>query len=284
VQIGTARFSDAHLDPSRRVGVDVEMKTYEYLQDPNIVIVVYKIRNTSGATVSGLRTGLYLDWDVSDTGFEDRVGYDPENRMGYTRAAYDPSRRYVGTALLTSGAASFYAVDNLEDQANTNFSPQLKWTMLSSGIHENSKVTDLGMMIGAGPLTLAADQTAEVAYAMIVADDLQGLRESAGRARTLYLPGSVPPAPVAGALGSVVIPNPFGAGTTLGFTMPRSGAASLTIYNLRGEQVAAPLDGVIGAGPQQVTFGAEGLPEGVYIYELRGAGSVERGTMVKSGR
>ncbi len=284
VQIGTARFSDAHLDDSRRVGVDVEMNTYEYREHPATVIVVYKIRNTSGHKLSDLRTGLYLDWDVSRTGFSDQTGYDPENRLGYMRAPMDPSRPYVGTALLNPIEASFYGVDNSADHVHSFFTQAVKWMMLSSGIHENTKITDMGMVLGAGPLTLEPDQTTEVAYAMTIADDFQGLRESVVRARSLYQPGSVVPPPITSTGSVVAAPNPFGRGTALSFIMPERGTARLTVYNLRGEQVGMPLNTVLEAGPQQTIFSADDLPDGVYFYQLQTAGTVQQGTLVKSGR
>ncbi len=284
VETGTARFNDAHLDASRRVGVDVEMKTYEYRSQPDIVLVVYKIRNTGGARLDALRTGLYLDWDVSSTGFDDQAGYDAVNQMGYVRAPLDPSRRYVGTILLSPASPSFYAIDNTADGINTSFSPQRKWEMLSAGIHENQEITDMAIMLGAGPLALEPGQTTEVAYAMTVADDFQALRENAARARSLYQPGSVPAPRAAGAFAVTAIPNPFGGGTTISFVMPEAGHARIAVYDLQGRQVAVPFDGPLQAGAQQVLFGAEGLAEGIYFYELQAAGRSQRGTMVKTGR
>lgn len=281
VQTGNARFNDEHLSLEKRVGVDVEMKTYEYRAAPGIVIVSYKIRNTGNSTINGMRAGLYLDWDVGDSGFEDQVSYEAEERMAYMRTPQEPLRGYIGTMLLTSQEPSFYGVDNDVDGVTTAFTPATKWRMLSSGIVQNSRIADMGMLMGAGTITLELNQEVEVAFALMAAKDMQALRETAARARQVFQQAGVVAMPTAGTLHSIAAPNPFSDGTALSFTMPRTGHAHITLYDMSGRAIATIFDGQLGAGTQQIPFAPEALPTGAYIYEIRTADIIERGKVVK---
>jgi len=63
-------------------------------------------------------------------------------------------------------------------------------------------------------------------------------------------------------------PNPFNPTTTLSFTLPEAALTHLTVYNVRGQQVAELIDDWRNAGYHQVTFDASNLVSGVYIYQL----------------
>ena len=65
--------------------------------------------------------------------------------------------------------------------------------------------------------------------------------------------------------------NPFNSGTVFRFALPEAGAVELTVYNLAGQQVAAPLAGWRAAGTYELPWdGRDGrgrtLASGVYFY------------------
>lgn len=70
-------------------------------------------------------------------------------------------------------------------------------------------------------------------------------------------------------------PNPFNPVTQIAFTLPQDCRARLTIYNLRGQQVAELANGQLAAGEHVVTWDATGLPSGVYFSRLEGPGISE---------
>jgi len=45
----------------------------------------------------------------------------------------------------------------------------------------------------------------------------------------------------------------------------------VAVYNLRGEMVAELVNGRLAAGSHQLTFNADGLASGIYIYAIRSA-------------
>lgn len=64
-------------------------------------------------------------------------------------------------------------------------------------------------------------------------------------------------------------PNPFNAATTIPFRLPRSGQTELRVYNLRGVEVAKPLDASLPAGEHKVEWQAGASASGVYFVVLR---------------
>ncbi len=68
-------------------------------------------------------------------------------------------------------------------------------------------------------------------------------------------------------------PNPFNPTTTITYSLKQSGHVKLTIFNLLGEVVAAPVNGEQPAGGHSVKFDAGGLPSGIYVYKIQVASS-----------
>lgn len=68
-------------------------------------------------------------------------------------------------------------------------------------------------------------------------------------------------------------PNPFRAQTLIQFSIREAQALKLEVFNLRGQKVATPVDGLIATGDHQVSWNGldyEGqkVPAGVYLYRL----------------
>lgn len=64
-------------------------------------------------------------------------------------------------------------------------------------------------------------------------------------------------------------PNPFNPGTKIKFSLPQTGHATLKIYNMLGQEVAALIDGDLISGAHEVEWRPNGLPSGVYSYRLQ---------------
>ena len=73
-------------------------------------------------------------------------------------------------------------------------------------------------------------------------------------------------------------PNPFNSATVIEFVLPESGEVSLKIYDTVGRKVEVLIDGSVEAGQHQVTFEAENLTSGVYIYQLETENAVRTRT------
>jgi hypothetical protein len=75
-------------------------------------------------------------------------------------------------------------------------------------------------------------------------------------------------------------PNPFNPSTTISFTMPETGVASLKVFDLAGREVASLVNGLTSRGNHNVVFDASGLTSGVYFYTFEGAGVTDTRKMV----
>ncbi|MCK5704289.1 MAG: T9SS type A sorting domain-containing protein, partial [Cyclobacteriaceae bacterium] len=75
-------------------------------------------------------------------------------------------------------------------------------------------------------------------------------------------------------------PNPFNPSTTIKFSLPSPGFATLKIYNTLGEEVAVLLNNELSTGTYEVEWNANGLPSGVYFYHLQTDGFVETKKML----
>jgi hypothetical protein len=63
-------------------------------------------------------------------------------------------------------------------------------------------------------------------------------------------------------------PNPFNPSTTIKYSIAEDGFVKLAIYNLLGEEVTTIVNSTQKAGKYEVTFNANNLATGVYIYRL----------------
>jgi hypothetical protein len=63
-------------------------------------------------------------------------------------------------------------------------------------------------------------------------------------------------------------PNPFNPTTTIRFSTPQSGFATLKISDVLGREMATVVSGSVTAGDHAVSFDASRLASGVYYYTL----------------
>jgi hypothetical protein len=64
-------------------------------------------------------------------------------------------------------------------------------------------------------------------------------------------------------------PNPFNPSTSFSYSIPESGFVSLKIFDLLGREIKSLVNEVKNAGSYSITFDADGLPSGTYIYQLK---------------
>jgi hypothetical protein len=63
-------------------------------------------------------------------------------------------------------------------------------------------------------------------------------------------------------------PNPFNSATTFGFALPEAGHVTLKVFDLLGRDVATVVDRDMEADAYTISWSADGLPTGVYLYTL----------------
>jgi len=70
-------------------------------------------------------------------------------------------------------------------------------------------------------------------------------------------------------------PNPFNPSTTIRFSLPKETQLKINIYNMLGELVETLAEGSYEAGYHKITFNANNLPSGTYVYRLESSEFVQ---------
>ncbi|MBN1302388.1 MAG: T9SS type A sorting domain-containing protein, partial [Melioribacteraceae bacterium] len=72
-------------------------------------------------------------------------------------------------------------------------------------------------------------------------------------------------------------PNPFNPSTIIEFSLPKENYVKLSVFNILGQEVATLINGQRNAGVHSVSWNADNLTSGVYIYRLEaGANTITR--------
>ena len=74
-------------------------------------------------------------------------------------------------------------------------------------------------------------------------------------------------------LGSAY-PNPFNPTTTIEFSAPEAGYASVKVYNLMGQVVGVLMDGMVDANTYSLTWNAKELSSGIYMIKAESNGNI----------
>lgn len=90
------------------------------------------------------------------------------------------------------------------------------------------------------------------------------------------------PVSVSGILLEQNYPNPSSGETTIGFSLEKPTAVTISLYSSAGEFIRTIASGRFDAGKQSVVCDISSLPNGVYIYRLNANGGTLAGQMVVS--
>ena len=75
-------------------------------------------------------------------------------------------------------------------------------------------------------------------------------------------------------------PNPFGASTTIRYSLSRPSNVTLTVYDINGKEVKKLAAAYRNAGSYEISFDASALPSGAYTYQLQEGEAVLRRQMI----
>jgi PKD repeat protein len=187
-QFTCATFEDLDFDQAP-LGVSVGQATYAWSGD-SYAILEYTI--TASVPLAGLFVGLYTDWDVG-TFDQNQVQYDFPRQLGIMSSlAGDPN--FYGIQLLSHPASGYRAIDNAiwvyGSGSDPGFEDQDKFQFMNGfSVVQSDRPADWSNMIAAGPISLVADESVRVAFAMLAGPSIPALGLAADQARTRWANG-----------------------------------------------------------------------------------------------
>jgi serine protease len=281
-QDGVGMFTDDGAG-ANKIGLRVTLNTFAFKNAPDndYIILNYILSNTTGISIQNLSAGLYFDWDVGSV-YGNIANYDPSRRLGYVYDT-DPagSPTYVGAALLSGGSPQFRAIDNDNTVAGNpwgvydGFTKDEKWQSLSGGITNVPEgPSDVSLVIGTGPLSITANDSIVVGFAVLAGSDLQNLQASTDAAGQKWnatlteVQRTSAQIPLSFSLYQNY-PNPFNPSTKIRYDLPSESHVTLVVYDLLGQEVARLVDVRQSAGQHEIPFSASHLSSGIYFYRIQ---------------
>ena len=265
------------------IPVSVAQDVVTFDDAPGVVLFRYSLINASIEPLTSLRFGFAADFDLSQTG--DSIGGDAEAGLLYQMG----DGRMVGLVALEGLSPAQVLVNT---PGKTGFSNSELYSMLSQVPAETDPDTtgDLMYLISSPEVALAPAQKFQIAFALVVGNDLEELRTNAALAQQKYDLatgvdyGNQASVPQAADLCQNY-PNPFNPSTAIAFSLQRAGQVSLVVYNSLGQRVSDLYSGPLPAGLHTfwwhgTTDGGERVASGIYFYRLEFENSAQTKKMV----
>ncbi|MDX2303832.1 MAG: S8 family serine peptidase [Microscillaceae bacterium] len=215
LESSVCRFEDI-TNNSERIGIEVTQRTYSWNETglDKALVLEYQIRNlSSGATlIDKPYVGLFANWNINNS-IENSSRWDADNLMAY---AYDtnPGGLLGGIVLLTDrpdrlyrepSVVNYYTFDpaNFDVSANIfdGFTTAEKFKALSSGLLKtqsgtSGKGNDVYQILGSRFDKIDIGQTRSMAFAFVVGQDLNDLKNSAIQIKNKFRNVKTSPLPV----------------------------------------------------------------------------------------
>jgi hypothetical protein len=277
-----AMFDDSHA--REPLGVLVTQESFLHAApNDDLVILSYILKNVSGATLSDLHVGLFLDWDILTYNYNSG-GYETDG--AFLWQAYNNSTvlsRFRGIKLLegalsAAGAFDFYAYYHWPPGGGSlladGLSTDEKFRAMTSGFEyaNLNKTTrqDIFSLVAAGPMTLVADQIDTVVFAILAGSTLEEVRSAALRADSILT--DVDDADDGRLLPQDFVlhqnyPNPFNPSTVIAFDLPYRCRYRLEVINVLGQTIYE-VETDARPGRQEIAWSGEGYASGAYFYRL----------------
>ena len=277
-QYGRVELSDAQARNPIGLHIIQDSFSFSTAGDGDYVILRYKLVNRSSADLENMFAGLWVDWDIGPDVTQNSMDFDEDRNMGFARADMG-THPVAGIRVISQGFSELdsYAGDIVRDLDSDNLgnreTREGKWEVLS-GVAQRRYISgrDVFNITRVGPIRIAAEQTAEVVFALVAGDDAQDLRLNADRALEKYRSGILiateETVPVSQwvTIGEV-FPNPITNQATFPYRLSRNNAhVEVEVYDLLGRKHLHLLSARKQAGEHMLTWNTRqmSLPSGMY--------------------
>ena len=254
------------------VRVTAESRAYTSTQNDDFLFLGYRITNTTGGTQTGMRVGLFFDWDIDEAHYStNRADWDAARGLGYAWDSTDPTLPYFGIMILRGGAQTIYAAF-----PPSSFTEFTKWEAMTGVYGTSTGPGDVSNILSTGPFTVAPGDSVPVWFALVGGHTLVELQANADQARALWnsIVAVAPNEKIAVGLSlAELAPNPLRGGTRLELRVDRARTISASVFDTRGGRVRALGDHRFAAGLASLEWDGRDdrgkpVPPGVYFVEL----------------
>ncbi len=280
------RFNDAVATPVQNLLVSHSAYAWSTPGNRKYVIVEYVMKNSGTTPINTLYAGIAADWDIdAATASTNKSNYDAATKMGYIYSTATGGK-FAGIKLLTNTAGPVcYNIDNIAgggggvdiNDATDYFGTGDKYTTLSTNRYlagtADADGEDIVGVMSSGPFTIAAGDSAKVAFALIAGDDLTDIKKSADSAQVHY---DGPPPVVTGIknnstneLNAVVFPNPTNSDLNFMINTTKSENVDIILVNTLGQTMKHLVKNNMNSGFNQITTDVSQLPVGTYFYQIK---------------
>lgn len=264
------------------LGIDVSMKVVQPTRSDlqRTLLVQCTLRNPSDTVIPNVHAALFFDWDVSPMGGEDGVAWDHEYGLAIHQHALRRDLPTLAVGMLSGLPPHFYAIDNPGTPSSfgiyDNFLRSEKWLAMSSGIgRAASTVTDVSMILGGGPMTIAPRDSQQIAFMIFAATDFQSARDHSVVVRAAAADVGFDAAPyIPAALRDALLTMEGGQVQQAGRTMVRFAVAAptllqLTLIDLYGRVVGTLVpESTYEAGTYDVAVTIPPVAVGTYFVQM----------------
>jgi len=261
-------FTDAAATSPLGIRVNSESRAYTSGTTDDFVFLGYRIVNTSGVAKTGLRAGLFFDWDIDAQHFDTNVAtWDAGRGMGYAYDTTDPSLPYFGILVLKGGTQTIYAAF-----PPGSFTDATKWEAMTGVYGMSTGPGDVSNLLSTGPFNVANGDSVAVWFALVGGHTLGELNANADQARALWnsIVAVGPSDPIPSPLSLAALePNPFSGSTRLELRIDHPRTMSASVFDTRGRRVRNLGSRTFAAGPASLEWDGrddEGHPVGAGVY------------------
>jgi len=264
-------------------GVDIRQTVVQSIADSlrNCVILEYTIVNRRPTAMENLCAALYFDWDISAGGQQDGSAFLNRDGIAFVESTVDAAAPKVGVAMVSPLPLAVNIVDNdsrlsTEPGVASGFPRSTKWFMMSRGVaRTRSRVTDVSMVIGAGPVRLAANDSVRLTFVLAMGQQYSDVKSAidAGRSHAAALGmNAVPwsPLPTTSGLMSIVGGTIVSGGTTVmvQYDVHQTSAVRIELIDLSGRAISV-VHVASGVAAGSYEFGMVVPPLAAGMYALR---------------
>ena len=240
----------------------------------NYVMMKYTLKNETPDTIDNLYIALFFDWDVG----EDILDYgrlDESRRLAYTYNTVDDTSYIGATKMLSSDVGFSYRTIHNPNEIYDGFTASEKWEFMTGGIQtQELDGVEISTISSAGPFKIAPNETTEVGFAIIGANDIKELTTAADHAQEAWdnmgIISSVEEVFSSKPKNLRFFPNPFHDDLQISYELKQNEKVRVSLFSIEGQRIEILSETFQNAGIHQFSWNSSNdIPAGTYLLQLQ---------------